>query len=101
MSDTFILILVPVVLIGGLVGAAYFLDNRGRKSSPVETVFPPPGPIGKILLWMVRILVVLMVLSIIGAFVFQSMALVWFTGACIGLYVAIGVIHRFVRFAGK
>jgi hypothetical protein len=101
MSDTFILILVPVVLIAGLVGAAYFLDQRGRKSRSAEPVLPAPGPIGNIILWVVRLLVVLMVLSIIGAFVFRSMALVWFTGGCIGLYVVIGVIHRFVRLAGK
>jgi hypothetical protein len=62
---------------------------------------PAPGPIGNILLWIVRILVVLMVLSIIGAFVFRSLPLAWFTGACIGLYIVIGLIHRFVRLAGK
>jgi hypothetical protein len=101
MSDTFILILVPVVLIAGLIGAAYFLDKRGRKSRPAEPVFPAPAPIGKTLLWIVRILVVLMVLSIMGAFVFRSMALVWFTGGCIGLYIVIGLIHRFVRLADK
>lgn len=101
MSDTLMLILVPVVLIGGLVAAAYFLDNRGGKSRPAEIVLPAPGPISNILLWIVRILVVVMVLSIIGAFVLRSMSLVWFTGTCIGVYVVIGLIYRFVRLAGK
>jgi hypothetical protein len=101
MSDTLLFILVPVILIGGLVGVAYFLDQRGRKSRPAETVLPAPGPIGNILLWIVRILVVLMILSIIGAFVFRSMSLVRLTGSGIGLYILIGLIYRFVRLAGK
>ena len=101
MSDTLTLILVPVVLIGGLVAVAYLLDKRGKKSGPVGPTLPPPGAIGNILLWAARILVILMVLSIIGAFVFRSLPLAWLTGSFLLLYIVDGTIYRFVRLTGK
>jgi len=101
MSDKLILILVPVVLIGGLVGVAYLLDKRGKKSEPIGPTLPPPGPIGKILLWIARVLVILMVLSIIGALAFRSLPLAWLTGSFLLMYIIDGTIYRFVRLTGK
>ena len=61
MSDTLFIILVLFVAIGGLVGVAYFLDKRGKKSKPIRPPLPEPGPTGRVLLWIARILVVIMV----------------------------------------
>jgi hypothetical protein len=101
MSDTFVIILVLFVGIGGLVGGAYFLDNRGKKIKPIGPVMPNPGPFGRLLLWIARILVAIMVLSIIGAFVFKSLLLVWITGSCLTFYMVDGIIYRAVRLTGK
>ena len=101
MSDTLFIILVLFVAIGGLVGVAYFLDKRGKKSKPIRPPLPEPGPTGRVLLWIARILVVIMVLSIIGAFVFSSLLLAWLTASCLFLYIVDGIIYRVVRMTGK
>ncbi len=101
MSDALIIILVLVVGIGGLVAAAYFLDQRRKKSGPIGSALPQPGPIGRVLLWIARILVVLMVLSIVGAFAFQSLPLAWLTASCLALYIIDGIAYRVVRLTDK
>ena len=101
MSGTLFIMLVLVIGLGGLVGVAYWLDERAKSSKPLGPVLPTPGPIGRILLWIARILVVFMVLSIIGAFVFRSLSLAWITGGCLTLYIIDGMIYRVVRGTGK
>ena len=101
MSDIVFIILVLVVAIGGLVGVAYLLDKRRKKSNPIGSTLPDLGPIGRILLWIARIIVGFMVLSIIGAFVFRYLPLVWFTASCLALYILNGIIFRVVRLTGK
>ncbi len=101
MSDSLFIILILVIAIGGLVAAAYLLDKRGKKSKPIGPSLPKPGPVGKVFLWIARILVALMVLSIIGAFVFRSLPLTWFTGGCLALYILDGIIYRIVLLTGK
>jgi hypothetical protein len=101
MNDTLFIILVLFVAIGCLVGVAYFLDKRGKKSKPIRPSLPEPGPTARILLWIARILVVIIVLSIIGAFVFSSLSLAWVTAGCLFLYIVDGIIYRMVLMTGK
>jgi len=101
MGNTFFIVLVLIVAIGTVVGVAYLLDKRGKQSRPANPSFPELGPIGKALMWVARILVVLMILSIIGAFAFRSLTLVSLTGGCLGLYLIDGLIYRAYRSNGK
>jgi len=100
MSDLLLIIPVLVVAIGGLIGVAYVLDKRGQKNR-AGPALPEPGPSGRILLWLARILVVIMVLSIIGAIAFRSLPLVGLTISCLFFYILIGLIYRVVRLTGK
>ena len=101
MSNSLVIILVVVIGIGSLVAVAFFLDQRRKKSGPVGPAWPPLGPFGKLLLWIARILVGLMVLSIIGAFVFRSLILVLVTAFSLALYLVVGFVYRIVRAAGR
>ena len=101
MSDTLLIIVVLAIAVGGLVAVAYLLDKRGKKSQPIGPTLPESGPIGKLLLWIARIMVALMMLSIIGAFVYRSLALASFTGCCLAIYIIDGIIYRIVRLSGK
>ena len=100
MSDRILLIIVPAVALGGLVGIAYLLDQRTKKNQPVGPKLPEPGPLGRSLLWITRALVVIMLLSIIGAFVFKSLALAGVTAGCLALYIINGLIFRAIRLSG-
>ena len=101
MSNTILIILVLIGAIGSVVFIAYILDRRSKKVKSTGSPLRKPGPIGKIFLWIARILVAVMVLSIIGAFAFQSLALAWFTGACILLYIIDGMIYRVLLLTGR
>ena len=101
MNDILFIILVLVVAIGGVVSVAYLLDKRRKKSNPIGPTLPKLGLIGRILLWIARILVGFMVFSIIGVFVFRSLPLVWFTAGFLALYILDGIIYRVVRLTGK
>jgi hypothetical protein len=101
MNDALVIVLVLVAGVGGLVAAAYALDRRRGRSGAIGPVPPPPGPIGRILLWIARILVGLMVASIIGAFAFRSMLLAWLTAVWLALYLVVGVAYRIARLDGR
>ena len=101
MNNTILVIGVLIVAIGGIGAVAYFLEKRGKKSKPVATDLPELGPKGKVLLWIARILVVLMVLSVIGFFVFRSRSFLWVTGISLGLFAIYGFIFRIIRLLGK
>lgn len=90
-----------IALIGGLIGIAYYLDRRRKNAGPIGPALPEIGPVGRLLLWVGRILVVLMVLSIVGAFVFRSGMLFSITVGCLLLYIVVGVIYRVMRVTGK
>jgi hypothetical protein len=101
MNDTMVIIVTAIVGVGGLVGVAYLLDRKRAKSGPIGPTLPAIGPVGIALLWVARVLVVLMVLSIVGAFALQSITLAWFTAFCLVLYIVAGTIYRIVRISGK
>jgi hypothetical protein len=101
MNDTFYIIIVLFTLIGGLILAAYFLEKRGKIDKPNNQNLPELGRVGKILLWIIRILVITMALSLVGGFVFKSLPLFWVTASCLLLYVIVGIIFRIIRLAGK
>jgi hypothetical protein len=100
MSNLFLIIFVLVIGLGGLFGVAWFLDRRGRKAREAQ-LLPKPGPIGRILLWIARILILLCILSVIGAFLFQSKELVWFAGDCLMLYIVDGILYRIFLASGR
>jgi len=101
MSDTLFIILVLLVAAGGVLGVAYMMDKRDKKSKPVDHPLPELGPIGRMLLWGGRVFIVLAVLSVIGAFVFNSLPFVGLAASCIALYILSGIIYRIVRPTGR
>ena len=101
MNDITYIITVLVVAIGGLAGFAHLLDRRRKTSGAIGTELSEPGPTGRILLWVIRILVVVMVLSVIGTFAFGVPFLIWIAAGCLVLYLVIGRVYQIVRLAGK
>jgi hypothetical protein len=101
MSSIFFIIFVSVIAIGTILGIAYILDKRGKQSKSANPALLKLGPIGIVLIWVARTSVVLMILSIIGAFVFRSLPLISFAGSCLGLYILDGIIYRVIRSTGK
>ncbi len=101
MSDSLFIIVVMVVAIGGLVGVAYLLERRSKKSRPIGPALPEPSRTGNILFWITRILVAGMVLSIIGFFIYKSQIFLWIAAGFIGLGLLNGLISRVVRLTGK
>ena len=101
MTDTLFIILVIISAVGTLLGVAYILDRRGKKSNPAANTLPHLGPVGQMLLWVARILIAVMIISIIGSFVFDSLALVWLSASCLALYILDGILYRIIRATGK
>jgi hypothetical protein len=100
MSDLLLIILVLAGGFGLIIGVAYLLNKRGRKSQG-DPAISKSGPVGKILLWITRALVILMVLSIIGAIVFVSIKWIWSTAVFLLLYIIVGILRRIVLLSGK
>jgi hypothetical protein len=101
MSDALFVVIVLVVALGGLAAAAYLIEKRSKKSPSKVPLMPEPGPVGRVLFWVTRVLVVFLVLCAVGAFVFKSLALVWVAFGLILLGVVIGRIYHGVRLFGK
>lgn len=101
MDDLAYITAVLVVTIGGLAGVAYLLDRRRKTSGAIGPKLPELGPTGRVLLWVIRVLVAIMVLSVIGIFVFGSPLLIWIAAGCLGLYLIVGRVFQVVRLAGK
>lgn len=101
MSNTLLVVVVLVCAIGGIGAVAYFLDKRSKKSNLPAADLPEPGSKGKAMLWIIRVMVVLMVFSIIGFFVFRSRSFLVAAGIILGIYVIIGYIFRITRLLGK
>jgi hypothetical protein len=101
MNDVALIVAVLVVAIGGLVAVAYLLERRRKRAGPVGPEPPPPGPLGRALVWVVRGLVAVMVLSLIGFFAFGVIFLVWVAAGCLLAYLVVGRAYQIVRLAGK
>ena len=96
MNDT---LLYFVVITGALVlilGSAYLLDQR-RKTKNKATSLVPVGPISSIILWVSYGILLVTILSIIGAFSFSEMAFVVIARNFLVLYIIIGIIYRIVK----
>jgi hypothetical protein len=105
-SETFLSIALVIVLLLGLAGAAYFLQKRSKQSGPIggpefQIKHPAPGPITKTLTYISRGLLVVMVLSTIGGFLFSSMILFYIAGGCLLLGLILGQVHRIAIWSGK
>ena len=101
MNETALVLTVLIIAIGGLAGVAYLLQKRRKGTDPSAPDIPSPGPIGRALFWIVRVLVVLMVLSIISFFVLQSMTFLWVAAILLLAYLVVGRIYQIVLLAGK
>ncbi len=103
MNDVVLIVTVLIVAIGGLAGIAYLLDRRQKRHGAIgpRLELPPPGPVGRVLLWVIRALVVMMVLAIVIGIAFRVIALIWLAAGCLLVYVLAGWILRVVRLSGK
>lgn len=101
MNDVLVVVLGLVIAMGGLIAVATLLEKRSKKSGPNKLTLPEAGPTAKKYVWITRALVTLLVLSIVGVFVFRSIELAWFAGACMLIYFIAGTIARFTRLIGK
>jgi hypothetical protein len=101
MSDSLYIVVILVVAIGGLIGVAYLLDQRGKKRKPLGPTLPEPEPLSRIFLWIARILVGIMVLAVVAAIVYKSLPLIELAGGGLSLYILTGLIYRIVRINGK
>lgn len=105
MNDAALTILILIVAIGGLAGVAYLLDRRRKSGQKNLLGLPdlerPLGPVGRGLLWTIRVLVFLMVLSFIGFFVFSSVTFLYVAAVCLVIYFLVGRAFRIVRLSGK
>jgi hypothetical protein len=101
MDDVTLILTVSVIAIGSLAGIAYLLDRRRKASGAVGPELPEIGPVGRVLLWIIRGLVVVMVLSAVGLLVFEIIPLVYVAAGCLAGYLIVGYVFRIVRLAGK
>jgi hypothetical protein len=101
MDDLTYSIAVLVVLIGGLVGVAHWLDRRRKAAGSLGPALPPLGPVGRVLLWLIWALVAGMVLALISAFVLGMPPLIWVSVGCLVLYLIVMWLFQVVRLAGK
>ena len=97
MDDVTLILVVLAAAVGGLAGVAYWLDRR-RKPPPVKN---PAGPLGRALLWAIRILVGLMVISVIAFFASSSLVFLYVAAGCLVIYLIVGRIYQAIRLAGK
>ncbi len=105
-SDTNVAIASVIILLVGLVAAAYFLQKRSKRHGPIggpefQIQTPPPGPITKTLIYISRGLIVVMALSVIGGFIFNSMALFFIAGGCLVLAYILAQARRITKWSGK
>ena len=101
MNDAALIVAVLVIAIGGIVGFAYLLDRRRIARGPVGPELPPIGPLGRAFLWIRRVLVALMVLSLVGFFALREMALAWVALGCLLAYVVLNRVDSVIRVIGK
>ncbi len=101
MNDATLIVLVLVAAIGGLAGVAYLLDRRRSRAEPPASELPAPGPIARVLLWVVRLLVAVMVVSVIGFFVLRSLTPIWFAAGALIAYAIVGRLYQVARLTGR
>ena len=101
MEDIPFTVAVLLLAVGGILGVAYSLDARRKKHGPLGPALPRCGHLGRGLLWGTRILVVFMVLSTLGAYLFRSLTWLWITLGCLVLFVLDELALRVVRLTGK
>jgi hypothetical protein len=104
--DTLVSILIIIILLVGLAGISYFLEKRSKRKGPllgadIEADLPPPGPLYIFSIYLTRILIALMVLSIIVGLITKSLTPVWIGLALLGLAYIVGWIRRIAGLIGK
>ena len=103
MSDVVLIVTVLVVAIGGLASVAYLLDRRRKTHGAIgpQIELPPLGPVGRVLLWVIRGLVVMMVLGIVLGIALRTTVPIWLAAGCLIAYGLVRSVFRAVRAAGK
>jgi hypothetical protein len=105
MNDAALTILVLVVAMAGPAGVACLLDRRRKSGQKNLLGLPdfgrPLGPVGRGVLWAIRVLVVVMVLSFIGFFAFSPFTFLYVAAVCLVIYLVIARISQIARLSGK
>ncbi|KAA3665449.1 MAG: hypothetical protein DWQ04_00555 [Chloroflexi bacterium] len=101
MNDVILPIICFAIPIGGLIAIIALLARRRKSTGKGIAELPELGPKGRGLLWIIRVLVVLMVLSLIGLYVFSSLFYLYAAAGCLVIYFVIGRIYQIARLAGK
>ena len=101
MSDVVLIVTVLVVAIGGLAGVAYLLDRRRKAHGAIGPELPEIGPVGRVLLWVIRGLIAIMVLAFVIGIALRTTIPVWVAFGCLLLFVPVRLAFRVVRVSGK
>ncbi len=89
------------ILIAGLAGAAFLFAKRSQTPRAATTQPPEPGPVGRSLQRLLRVLVVVMGISTLAVLLLGVIKLIWFILGCVVAYVVLDQIYRSVRSTGK
>ena len=101
MNDLIILWAAVGLGIGGVLGVAYSLDVRRKRHGPIGPNLHRPGRWGRALWWGARLVTALMLLSVIGAYLWQAPALAWVAAGSFILFVADHTAYCIARLIGK
>jgi len=102
MENPLLLVVALVMILGMIPAVAYWLERRSRKKKPIGGLaLPPVGPWGRRLLWPIRILQFLMVVTVVIVLAFGRVWVVWVTAAFLALWIVLSWIYRIVRLSGK
>jgi hypothetical protein len=101
MSDIALIVIVLVIAIGGLVGVASLLDRRRKGSGAIGPELPEPGPAGRALVWILRLIVAAMLLSVSAGVILRDALWIWIALGLVLLYSLARLLLGIIRLAGK
>jgi hypothetical protein len=100
-SDIALIVIVLVIAIGGLVGVAFLLDRRRKRSGAIGAELPEPGPAGRAFVWILRLIVAAMLLSVIAGVILRDALWIWIALGILLLYSVARLLLGIIRVAGK
>ena len=101
MSDIALIVIVLVIAIGGLVGVAFLLDRRRKRSGAIGPELPERGPAGRVFVWILRLIVAAMLLSVIAGVILRDALWIWIALGLLFLYSVARLLLGIIRVAGK
>ena len=98
MNDYLYILLVLVVAIGVLVGAAYLIEKRSKSKNPVED----PSPIVEVgsnsSVWILRGFVLLLLLCLLLAYLTWSLDWIWVAAGLMVVRIVINYLKRIIGY---